>query len=280
MLKTISCSLALLTVAVAAPAYAQTEDGPNGFSGFYVGAAGGASVQSNDGLRSSILFDRDLNGSFGDTVTTAAGANAFSPGFCGGIARTSSPATGCIRDKDGPNYAGRIGFDVQRGGIVFGVVAEGGNSEIRDSVSAFSTTPASYTMTRKLLATANVRGRIGYTPNNSTLFYGTGGAAYGRVRNTFTTTNTANSFTTNGTKDAYGYTAGGGIEQKLTKHVSVGMEYLYTDLYDDKARVRVGAGTAPATNPFLLAGAGGSDFRRGDPHFRYHSIRGTATLRF
>ena len=280
MLKSVSLSLAALGVALAAPAYAQDDTkSDHGFSGVYVGGSFGGALQSNDGRRSSILFDRDLNGSFGDTVVTSTGANAFSPGFCGGAA-TGSANQACTSDKDGIEYMGRVGFDIQRGPIVFGVLAEGGRSEIRDSVSAFSTTPASYTMTRDLRYNGGVRARIGYTPNNATLFYGTGGGAYGRVRNSFSTSNTANSFTTNGSKDAYGYAAGGGVEQKLGKHFSVGLEYLYTDLYDNKGRVRVGAGTAPATNPFLLAGAGGTDFSRGDPHLRWHAIRATATFRF
>ena len=278
MFKTFLSLTALSAMTV--PAVAQESAEKPGYNGVYVGVAVGYGFQSNDGGQSSILFDRDLNGTFGDTVTTAAGANAFSPGFCGGAATTSSPATGCTKDQDDFTYHGRIGADVQRGRFVYGALAEAGSSDLSDSVSAFSTTPASYTMTRRLLVSGSIRARAGYTPNDTTLFYATGGVAYGRVRSTFTTSNTANSFTTNGTQDAYGYTAGGGVEQQLTRHIAIGIEYLHTDLRDDKGRVRVGAGTAPATNPFLLAGAGGTDFRRSDDHFRYHGIRGTATFRF
>jgi outer membrane immunogenic protein len=268
---------ALATVLGAAPAMAQDAD-DKGFSGFYIGGSVGAAVQPNDGAKSSILFDRDLNGSFGDTVTTSTGANAFSSGFCGGAATSSSPVN-CTKDKDGIEYMGRVGFDIQRGPIVFGIVGEGGRSEIRDSVSAFSTTPASYTMTRDLRYNAGLRARIGYTPNNSTLFYATGGGAYGKVRNTFSTSNTANSFTVSGNSDAWGYAGGGGVEQKIGKNFSIGLEYLYTDLNDNKGRVRVGAGTAPATSPFLQGGAG-TDFQRSDNRFRWHAMRAVATFRF
>jgi len=48
----------------------------------------------------------------------------------------------------------------------------------------------------------------------------------------------------------------------------------------DKGRVRVGAGTAPATNPFLLAGAGGTDFRFSNRNMRWHSARIVGTFRF
>ena len=281
MFKQLSLAAALLAGAAAVPAIAQTtDDGTPTYSGLYVGGSVGAAVQSNDSARSSILFDRDLNGSFGDTVTTSTGANAFSPGFCGGRALGNGADSGCTGDNDGVEYMGRVGFDIQRGNIVFGVVGEFGRAEVRDFSTGYSTTPASYTLGRDLRYNAGLRARIGYTPNGTTLFYGTGGGAYGRVRNYIATTNTANTFTTNGQQDAWGYGAGGGVEQKLGEHFSIGLEYLYTDLYDDKSRVRVGAGTATATNPFLLGGAGGTDFRRSDPHFRWHSIRATAAFRF
>jgi outer membrane immunogenic protein len=278
MLKSLSVSIALAGVALAAsPALAQS-DGRAPFDGLYVGGSFGGAGQPND-IGSSIQFDRDRNGSFGDTVTTSGGANAFSPGFCNGRA-TSSANTNCTNDKDGIEYAARIGFDKQvHQNFVVGLVGEFGKAEINDSVSAFSTTPASYTMTRSLRYNANIRARVGFTPG-TTLFYATGGGAYGRIRNEFFTTNTANSFATNGSKNAYGYTVGGGVEQKIGQHFSIGLEYLYTDLKDDKARVAVGAGTAPATNPFLLAGAGGTDFRRSDQNFRWHSVRATAAFRF
>jgi outer membrane immunogenic protein len=279
MLKSLPISAALFgAMLVASPALAQTDERAP-FEGVYVGGSFGGAGQPND-IGSSIQFDRDRNGSFGDVVTTGTGANAFSPGFCNGAARSSSPATGCRNDKDGIEYAARVGFDVQRSSFVFGVVGEFGKAEINDSVTAFSTTPAFYTMTRSLRYNAGVRARAGFVAGPSTLFYATGGGAYGRIRNSFTTNNATNSFATNGSKNAYGYSVGGGVEQKLGRNFSIGLEYLYTDLKDDKARVAVGAGSALANNPFLLAGAGGTDFRRSDENFRWHSARVTAAFRF
>jgi outer membrane immunogenic protein len=278
MRKSISISAAMFgAMLVASPALAQSDDRAP-FEGLYVGGSFGGAAQPND-IGSSIRFDRDRNGSFGDTVVTGAGANAFSPGFCNGAARSSSPTTGCKNDKDGIEYAARVGFDIQSSNLVFGVVGEFGKAEINDSVSAYSTTPAFYTMTRSLRYNAGLRARAGFVAGPSTLFYATGGGAYGRVRNTFTTSNGLNSFATNGSKNAYGYSVGGGVEQKFGRNFSVGLEYLYTDLNDDKARVAVGAGTAPATNPFLLAGTG-TNFRRSDENFRWHSARVTAAFRF
>lgn len=282
--------LAGIAAALVAPAVsAQTIEEDRGFSGVYVGAAGGYDVQPND-VGSSILFDRNLNGTFGDSVTTATGANAFAPplgGFCNGraVAGTSptnptAPA-GCRNDEDGWAYYGRVGWDAQRGNFVVGVVGEFGKSEINDSVSAFSTTPASYVMTRSISWEASARGRVGYTPNNTTLFYGTFGPGYARINREFTTTNTANSFTESGKRNQWGINGGGGIEQKVGNNFSFGLEYMYHQYQDNDYRVRVGStGTTPATNPFLLAGAGGTDFRRSDDKFRWHSLRATAAFRF
>lgn len=95
-------ALAAASFTTAAQAQEMTDDAP--FSGIYIGAAGGYDVQPND-VGSSILFDRGSNGSFGDTVSTAAGANAFSPGFCNGRARGATPTPGgCDNDRDGWSY--------------------------------------------------------------------------------------------------------------------------------------------------------------------------------
>ena len=270
----------------AVPAAAQevTEDRP--FSGVYIGAAGGYDVQPND-VGSSILFDRNGDGNFSDNVNTITGANAFSPGFCNGSARTGSVAFGCRNDDDGWAYYGRAGFDVQRGPFVVGVVGEFGKTDITDSTSGFSSTPASYTMARKVDWEASVRGRAGYAVN-TTLFYGTFGAGYAKIDNLFFTTNTANAFAATGSKNQWGILGGGGIEQKLTKNISIGMEYMFHQYQDDDARVRVTAGQTLAgspvllaNNPFLIApNTSGTDFRRSDDKMRWHSLRGTVSFRF
>jgi outer membrane immunogenic protein len=135
-------------------------------------------------------------------------------------------------------------------------------------------------MTREVDYTANARLRLGYAAR-TTLFYATGGPAYARVDHSFSTSNTANAFAGRGKKDAWGYVAGGGIEQKLGRHFSIGLEYLYNQYKDDNYVVRASAGTAPPTNPFILApNTTGTDFQRSDDKFRWHSVRATAAFRF
>ena len=280
MLTAVLAGTTLLAFAVPAAAQEMTEDQP--FSGVYIGAAGGYDVQPND-VGSGIAFDRNLDGRFGDTVLTGTGANAFAPGFCNGAARSQlSPANGgsCRNDKDGWAYYGRVGADTQRGNIVVGVVGEFGKTEISDNVTAFSSTPASYVMYRNIDWEASVRARAGYAAG-TTLFYGTFGPGYARIDRSFASTNATNIFTGTGKRNQFGFLGGGGVEQKITRNVSVGMEYMYHQYQDNDYRVRA---AGPAGTPFTNAANGGTtngtDFRRTDDKFRWHSIRATAALRF
>ena len=277
-MKNLSLLAALAATAMAMPAMAQEgRDTSQDFNGPYISIAGGGTLQGSD-RGETLVFDTNRDGTYGDQVTTSGGANAFSPGFCNGAA-TGTANLGCKNDKDGPEYYARLGYDKRMGNFVIGAVLEGGRSHARDSVSGFSTTPASYTMSREADYQANARLRAGYTPGGGALFYVTGGGAYARLDNKFTTSNTANSFSDNGKTNGWGYAAGGGAELMVTNNISVGLEYLYTDLKDKDYVVNVGPGTAPPTNPFLLNG-GGTDIQRSNPHFRTHSVRGSLSLRF
>ena len=278
-MKLASLLAASAATMLAAPAMAQDgHDRSQDFNGPYIAIGGGGTLQGSD-RGETLIFDTNRDGTYGDPVNTAGGTDAFAPGFCNGAA-TSTANVGCRNDKDGPEYFARAGYDKRMGNFVLGAVIEGGRSEARDSVSGFSTTPASYTMSREADWQASARLRAGYTPGGGALFYVTGGPAYARLNNKFTTTNAANSFTDNGKTNGWGYAAGGGAEIMVTQKVSIGLEYLYTDVKDDDYVVNVGAGTAnPATNPFLLNG-GGTDIQRSSANMRTHSVRGTIGFRF
>lgn len=279
--------LVLALASVAGPALAQSNDPSNTWSGFYIGGNFGNGDPSggNDGR---ILFDTNLDGQFGDTVRTPAGADAFAPGFCGGASAVRIPAGGCFEDKGGTEYGVRLGYDWQRGNLVFGLVGEYTQHDVRDSVSAFSVTPAFYYFTRDLESTAALRARVGlaFGQNSDWLGYVTAGAVRAKIENEFETSNAANGFVLNGTggltssDDASGVQAGIGFERKIVDNVSIGLEYLRTRIKDDEARVRVTRGAAPATSPFILVNANGTDFRRSDEDFDIGSVRLTATFRF
>jgi hypothetical protein len=90
MTKTMMVALAgVAALGFAAPAAAQdmTDDAP--FSGLYVGGSFGYDVQPNDNGE-SIAFDRNLDGVFGDTISTATVANALSVAVAAAATRTAS----------------------------------------------------------------------------------------------------------------------------------------------------------------------------------------------
>lgn len=269
---------ALAATTVAAPALAQDA---NSWTGPYVGFSAGWDFQPGDGDE-RINFDTNLDGNYNDTVRTVAGANAFSPGFCGGATGTPTPAAGCVSDKDDVKLALNAGYDYDLGGFVVGAVVEGGIGFARDYVTAYSTTPAFYTMERRVRENANARLRAGYAfgAQRNTLVYATGGGAWGRMTNRFFSNNVANARSSNGNYSAWGWTAGGGIEQRVTNNFSVGLRYLYTDLKADDARVRLSQGSAPATNPFVLVNAGGTDLERSHSRFVTHNVSVTGSFRF
>lgn len=269
-------SAALVTV----PALAQDAewDRDQHFSGVYVQGAGGIGLLGENG--STFEFDTNRDGNYNENVNTVAGANAFSTGFCNGGANGRDRAAGCRKDKAGAEYAARIGYDSRMGNIVAGGLIEVSRDDAKERATAFSTTPAAYRIDRRLDYAVSARARVGYTPGGGALFYGTGGVSYGKIKHDFTTTNAANSFDENNDGDmVWGWQAGGGTEIMVTNNVSLGLEYLYTDIQDDDFVVNVGPGTAAATNPFLQNGPG-TDIKRSDDHFRTHSVRASLNFRF
>lgn len=273
-----------LTVAVAAGVVAfgatgasalDLAKGSPSWTGFYVGGQLGYSWQPRDGDE-TISFDRNRDGTFGDAFPN------FSPGFCGGVPTSRTPNTGCKKDNDATIWKLHAGYDYQFGsnasGPVVGAVVEAGKAYLYDSVTAYSTTPAVYRFKAKLKENASIRGRAGYSLSTGTLFYGTGGVTYGKIENSFTTTNAVNTFTpSDPTKHAWGYNYGGGIEQKVGPF-SIGALYLFTALKNDDYRVAVTGG--PAGGPFTVISGTGTDFRRSFSKFAYHSIVTTVSYRF
>jgi outer membrane immunogenic protein len=277
MLKTISAaSLTLLLTGVAAPALAQSA--PD-WSGPYIGVFGGV-VDTHDDRTETLVFDRDLDGSYDDTVVTSGGADAFGPGFCAD--QISGGAPRCDRDPQGVEGGVKLGYDMQFGRWVIGAVGEVAGADVEDSVTGFSTTPAYYSFSRKLDHMAALRARVGLAAGPA-LVYATGGAAYGKVENRFTTNNTANSFTATTDEDnADGYQFGGGVEWRLAPSLTVTGEYIYSDLETGEYNIRVASnGTTPATNPFILApNTTGTDMTRSGDSFKSHAFRIGMNMRF
>ncbi|MBV1691878.1 outer membrane beta-barrel protein [Novosphingobium sp. G106] len=272
-------TIAFAAALAATPALAQ-DNRDTYFDGPYVSATFGMGALGHD-TGETIEFDTNQDGTYGDTVRTAAGANAFAPGFCNGHTNGNSLATGgCLQDENHEEYAGRIGYDRRMGNFVGGLLVEVSKSNSRDFTTAFSSTPASYTIGRKADYAASLRARAGYTPGGGALFYVTGGGSFAKIKHSFNTTNTTNSFTElNDDKMKFGYQLGGGGEVMLTNNISLGIEYLYNHYQDGEYAVNVGRGTAPATNPFLLT-SGATNMRPAEQNFDFHSLRGTVSFHF
>lgn len=279
-MKNIAILAATAVAIIATPAMAQSRDKSQDFNGGYIAVVGGKAMQPND-VGETLVFDTDNDGTFGDTVNLPLGGDAFIGGYCNGGATDASAA--CTNDKDGAEYYARLGFDRRAGNFVIGGLIEAGRNESRDAVTGFDGID-SFTMTRQAKWNAGARLRAGYTPGGGALFYVTGGGAYARLKNGFTATGAdvtagGNAITRSGNSNAWGWSAGGGAEVMLSNKLSLGLEYLYTDLQDDDFAANIGPAAAPNVGNFVV-GPNGVDVQRSSDHFRNHSVRGTLSFRF
>ncbi len=275
--RTYPALMALVFAGLASPAFA--DDHVGDYNGPYIAISGGLATHSDDS-NDSITFDTNRDGKYFDVVRTSTGANAFSPGFCNGSSVQNSNATvACTADHDAAQYAARIGYDNRYGDIVMGVMIEGAKSNATDSTTAFSSTPAGYSFTRGVDYSISARARIGYAPGHRGLMYVTGGPSYAKINHSFTTTNTANSFTpVNNDKMVLGFQGGAGAEVGLGGGLTLGMEYLYNRYHDDKYYVAIGNGTAGPTNPFVLAG--GVNAQPTEYRYDFHTFSAVLGFRF
>lgn len=273
-------ALALGAAAIAFPSAALAQDEGPYFDGLYISGAAGIESLADDSS-DSLVFDTDRDGVFDDTVRTAAGEDAFAPGFCPGTA--TSPERSCRGNRNDEGYAVRVGYDRALGGgpFVAGILVEGARPGIEEFTTGFSGTPASYTIGREIDWAVTGRLRAGFAPGEGrALFYATGGAGFARIEHSFATSNTANSFVQTDEEDwRFGWQAGGGAEIMLTRNLGLGLEYLYSAYDGGNHQVAVEQGSAPATNPFLLE-SGGTDFRVSNDQLDFHALRATVNLRF
>ncbi|HEV7256019.1 MAG TPA: outer membrane protein [Mesorhizobium sp.] len=134
-------------------------------------------------------------------------------------------------DIDGFLGGVQVGYNHQINNLVLGVEADFSFSNIEGESGDIFTTPGQeggfYTTDVDWFGT--VRGRLGFAVDR-TLFYGTGGFAYGQVENSV-----VDFFEPGAVSEddvSTGWTAGGGVEHAFTDNVTVKVEYLYIDLGD------------------------------------------------
>ncbi|HLH12411.1 MAG TPA: outer membrane protein [Methylovirgula sp.] len=141
---------------------------------------------------------------------------------------TSKLAPGTI--LTGNNYSnqgvvggGHIGFNYQVSQFVFGFEADAEGTSYKGSGVQFVCGPTCVSSTR-INAEGSVRGRLGWAWDRI-LFYGTGGAAFASIRNTFSDPFGLDLHTFS----RAGWTVGGGAEYAIDPNWSVRIEYRYTD---------------------------------------------------
>lgn len=186
------------------------------------------------------------------------------------------PAVGGIAGKSHSGFVGGVhmGYDWQFGQFVIGGVLDLSFADLGGSFTDSTGTP--YTITRDLDFLASVRLRAGLAFSDRLLGYVTGGIAYGDVKYRLTHSAPPGVFTTTGGHSSkFGYTIGGGLEARVTQHVSIGLEYLYTDL--GKNDFRVSTAAAPPTVAAIGAGNNLAGF---NSRFDFHTIQLRLNYRF
>lgn len=147
---------------------------------------------------------------------------------------------------DGINGGGQIGYNWQAGAAVFGIEADIQASAQKDNKTCVATcsTILAAAYDAKLPWFGTVRGRLGYSVG-STLFYVTGGYAYGKVQTDVTVSGPVPTTTTRISSNRGGYAVGGGIETPFNflglfgSNWTSKTEYLYVDLGSQTASFNV-----------------------------------------
>jgi outer membrane immunogenic protein len=225
---------------IAAPAFAQPDNGTVDWSGVYVGANAGWNNSATQ-VRPSSATTNQLTGLSNGAGTVAVPAASFP---------TSQ------MDYSDQNWAagGQVGINKQRGAIVYGL--EGDMDALGGHSSQFSSyaLPATGLTTGSTVAidrrtdpnwTASLRGRVGWA-TGPLLLYGTGGVAFADVRESalYGYTPTAavgvaaanpganlGPFANGASSDntLVGWTVGAGAEYAINKQISIGAEYRHSD---------------------------------------------------
>lgn len=208
MQKTVIAAVAVLlsaSAAYAADLGGSYKDGPvmintvPNWAGLYVGGAVGFGVGDTT--------EKDLNGLYPDDTL----------------------------DVNGAIYGIHLGYNFQRGTMVLGAEAAFNGTNIDGVLDSDTAHSGTYTLKRKLDWYSTLTGRIGYAPGN-TLFYGLGGAAWGRHKTTESVVGdtVVTDFNVSDSKTKLGWTAGLGIEHAFTDRFSTRIEYAHVDLGSQK----------------------------------------------
>jgi outer membrane immunogenic protein len=225
--------IALLTAPAVTPALAQDMAMP--FNGLYAGVNGGYDFGKNNVRTTGIAPT--------NAATVADGAR---PGLV-------------KMDPEGFMGGAQIGHNWQMDHYVLGLETDAQYSDMRDTRN-FVTSGTAFPGTRNNQFRQNMnwfgttRARLGYAWGNS-MIYGTGGFAYGRVKDTVNfsgpTPVATSQFANTYNHTNFGYSAGAGFEQFLDDRWSIKMEYLYYNLGRSAVYSNLTAGSGGVGNGYL-----------------------------
>lgn len=185
----------------APPAFAPPPIPVFSFTGFYIGAQVGYEFGRGPHPGSG----------FGDTGTNSRDG-VIGGGHIGyNFSTQSLPIFGSVFNSFGSALGGS--------GVVIGI-----EGDVDDTSARRTFALGTIVDTNREEIQGSVRGRLGVAFNRF-LVYGTGGAAFGDIHDTYVGVAGVDSFR----RTKVGYTAGGGIEYAVTNNVILGAEYRFTD---------------------------------------------------
>ncbi len=239
------------------------------WTGFYAGVQLGGAFGGSSGVFS---MDRNRDGAYGDYIA------AFDPSqpVCAGDGCGFSGSF-----DNGVIGGAHVGYDMQFDRFVLGALVDISVTDIGDRQSGFSGTPAFYHIDRELEWLLTARGRLGYVFAPNWMAYATGGLAVGEVKYSFASNTPATVGVSGGGGTEIGYSVGGGVETKLTPRVTLGVEYLYTNLGDSDFVVNLsGRPGTGAGNAFGTGGANSTNAIGSDGDFDFHTVQVKLSYRF
>ena len=215
MLKTILMTSAALAVCAstalaadlpsrrAPPVYAPPPIPIFSWTGFYIGGQVGYN------------FGKDSDAAVSTVTGVGFASSASNRGVIGGAHIGYNFSTQSL-----PLFGSFAGSLLGAGGVI------GVEGDVDGSGGRATTVLGDLTATSRDRIQGSARGRLGFAVDRA-LFYATGGAAFGGLRNGYLNTVTGGFDTFSKTR--VGYTVGGGVEYAFTNNWSLRVEYRYTD---------------------------------------------------
>jgi outer membrane immunogenic protein len=239
-MKSVAAGAVLLASLMAAPAFAadlpvkarsyqQPIFAPS-WTGFYIGGQVGYAHGEWD---NSPLFSNPPIGPFTTGVPVG---NASGDGITGGL---------------------HVGYNYQMSNWVVGIEADFNWPNINNN-SATVLNPGAffalaYNIASKVEHYGTVRGRLGYTALPNTLFYVTGGWAYGETKTDITGYGgLGGPFATSSSQTHSGWTVGAGVDYMLTANWILGAEYKHIDLGSETFSYAFPLGTVTNTRDLTI----------------------------